>query len=208
MIKYAVFDWDGTIAETYAVILKAYRYVFKSLNLREPTDKEIKEAIGKLQNKDIFSYFFDASKIAEAKSLYYDYIEKYHLDNLKLVNGAVELLDFCVQNNIKPLLMTNKRSRYLDAELKKLGLEKYFVKVVAAGELAQDKPHQIACQALFEGKMPNKDEVIVIGDGKADVEVAKNIMDANKRLADKNLKNLEDKEIFCACQKYVEVTPG
>ena len=31
----------------------------------------------------------------------------------------------------------------------------------------------------------------------ADVEVAKNIMDANKRLADKNLKNLDEKEIFC-----------
>ena len=31
----------------------------------------------------------------------------------------------------------------------------------------------------------------------ADVEVAKNIMDANKRLADKNKKNLEDKGIFC-----------
>ena len=28
-------------------------------------------------------------------------------------------------------------------------------------------------------------------------EVAKNIMDANKRLADKNLKNLDDKNIFC-----------
>ena len=31
----------------------------------------------------------------------------------------------------------------------------------------------------------------------ADVEVAKNIMDANKRLADKNLKHLEEKGIFC-----------
>ena len=31
----------------------------------------------------------------------------------------------------------------------------------------------------------------------ADVEVAKNIMDANKKLADKNLKNLEDNGIFC-----------
>ena len=31
----------------------------------------------------------------------------------------------------------------------------------------------------------------------ADIEVAKNIMDANKRLADKNLKNLEEKKIFC-----------
>lgn len=31
----------------------------------------------------------------------------------------------------------------------------------------------------------------------ADVEVEKNIMDANKKLAEKNLKNLEDKNIFC-----------
>ena len=31
----------------------------------------------------------------------------------------------------------------------------------------------------------------------ADVEVAKNIMDANKRLADRNLKNLDEKGIFC-----------
>ena len=31
----------------------------------------------------------------------------------------------------------------------------------------------------------------------ADVEVQKNIMDANKRLADRNKKNLEDKNIFC-----------
>ncbi len=30
----------------------------------------------------------------------------------------------------------------------------------------------------------------------ADVEVQKNIMDANKRLADRNKKNLEDKNIF------------
>ena len=31
----------------------------------------------------------------------------------------------------------------------------------------------------------------------ADVEIEKNIMDANKKLADKNLKNLEDNGIFC-----------
>ena len=31
----------------------------------------------------------------------------------------------------------------------------------------------------------------------ADVEVARNIMDANKKLADRNKKNLEDKGIFC-----------
>ena len=31
----------------------------------------------------------------------------------------------------------------------------------------------------------------------ADIEVQKNIMDANRKLADRNKKNLEDKDIFC-----------
>lgn len=31
----------------------------------------------------------------------------------------------------------------------------------------------------------------------ADVEVQKNIMDANKRLANRNKENLEEKNIFC-----------
>ena len=31
----------------------------------------------------------------------------------------------------------------------------------------------------------------------ADVDVQKNIMDANKKLAEKNKKNLEEKGIFC-----------
>ena len=48
----------------------------------------------------------------------------------------------------------------------------------------------------------------------ADVEVAKNIMDANKRLADKNLKNLEEKgyiptiKAFCWMQGEGDSYPG
>ncbi len=173
MIKYAVFDWDGTIAETYPVIVSAYQYVFEKLNMQAPSEREIKEAIGRVQNKDMFLHFFDSSKISMAKKLYYEYIEKFHTQNLKPMKGAKELLDFCLANHIKPLLMTNKRTKYINEELKILGFERYFSKVVAAGEFEQDKPHRIACNALFDGQVPPASEIVVIGDGKADVEVAK-----------------------------------
>ncbi len=197
MIKYAVFDWDGTIAETYPVIVGAYRYVFEKLGMESPTESEIKDVIGCVQNKDIFSYFFKAEQIAEAKKLYYDYIEKFHTKNLRPMSGAKELLDFCVANHIKPLLMTNKRTKYIQEELKILGFERYFSKVVAAGELAQDKPHQLACNALFEGKIPPAREIVVIGDGKADVEVAKcfgasSIIYQNMVKGDYNISRLTD----------------
>jgi len=197
MIKYVVFDWDGTIAHTYPNIIRAYQYVFRNLGLEEPSAEQITEAIGRLQNKDIFSHFFDSALIDRAKKLYYEYIEKYHLENLKAVSGAKELLDFCVGRGIQPLLMTNKRTKYIYEELKTLGFEKYFSKVVAAGELSQDKPHRIACEALFEGKMPSKNELIVIGDGKADVEVAKcygaqSIIYQNRVQGDYNITHLTD----------------
>lgn len=38
-IKYVVFDWDGTLADTYPVISAAYDYTFDTLGLpRIPYD--------------------------------------------------------------------------------------------------------------------------------------------------------------------------
>ena len=108
MIKYMVFDWDGTLADTYPVINSAYAYTFKKMNLPVLSAKEIKEITSSKQNKDIFEYLFGA-RAAEAKEIYYDYIEKNHC-SLKAMPYAKELLDFCMFNNIRSLLMTNKKT--------------------------------------------------------------------------------------------------
>ncbi len=34
--KHIVFDWDGTLADTYTVICDAYAHVFNSLNIAHP----------------------------------------------------------------------------------------------------------------------------------------------------------------------------
>lgn len=173
MIKYAVFDWDGTLADTYPAIVGGYRHVFETLDLPVPSREEIEEKTAKAQNKNVLSCFFDETQIKRAKDLYYQYINAHHLDTLKAVQGAKEVLDFCVNNKIEPRLMTNKKRPYLEAELKHLGFETYFAKIVCAGEYEYDKPHRVACEALFDFALFKADEVVVIGDGAADVEVAK-----------------------------------
>ena len=171
MIKYAVFDWDGTLADTYPVINGAYAHVFKKMKQPVLSVDEIKQITSSKQNKDTFTYLF-GDQAAKAKEVYYEYIEKYHT-SLTAMPYAKELLDFCKSSHMTALLLTNKKTKYVMEELKVLEFDKYFSKIVAAGEYQEDKPHRIACEALFDGKLPPSNEIIVVGDGKADVEVAK-----------------------------------
>ena len=194
MIKYAVFDWDGTLADTYPVLYQAYTLTSDALNLPKRSLSEIKTITGKIPNRETFAYLYE-KKSDMAKTIFYDYIDRHHLDGLKPIDGAKEVLDFCLQNNITPLLITNKTEKYLKKELKFLGFQKYFKKIVCAGRYEQDKPGIKACLALFDGLIPPSDEIVVIGDGASDIAVAKvygakSIIYQNKAKGDYNIDTL------------------
>lgn len=171
MIKHAVFDWDGTLADTYPVLYAAYCAAARGLNVPEPLLDDIQKVTGTLQNKNVMQHLFGEKEV-EAKKYFYDYIENNHLEKLKTMKGAKDVLDFCRQNGIKSYLLTNKKKKYLDEELKHLGFDGYFEKIVTAGLYEHDKPHPVACEALFDGKIPPHNEIIVIGDGGSDAKAA------------------------------------
>lgn len=171
MIKYAVFDWDGTLADTYPVLYAAYCAAAHQIGMPEPSYEEIKTVTGTVQNKNVMQTLFK-DKADHASAFFYHYIENNHVQNLKLIDGAAELLDFCKANNIVPLLLTNKKQKYLSEELQHFNLQNYFKTIVSAGTYKEDKPHPIACKALFGGKFPPHNEIIVIGDGASDAKVA------------------------------------
>ena len=196
MIKYAVFDWDGTIADTYPVLYAAYCTAAHQLGLPEPSFDQVKAITGTVQNKEVMPRLF-GSKADEASALFYKYIQKNHLQGLKMVSGAGELLSFCLKNHIQMLLLTNKQQNYLTKELKFFKLENCFANIVSAGIYSQDKPHPIACKALFKGKIPPKDEIVVIGDGGSDIKAAavfgaKSIILGNRIKGDYNIQNLSE----------------
>lgn len=172
MIKYVVFDWDGTLADTYPVISAAYDYTFDKLGLPRIAYDEVKRLTSTLQNKDTLGFVFGDRK-EEAAKAYYEFITEHHAKKLRTMPGADELLNFCKQRKLPCFLITNKKRLYVLEEIEKLGFTDFFDKIVAAGECEQDKPHPIATHAVFDGKLPNADEILVIGDGVADYQTAR-----------------------------------
>ncbi len=169
--KYAVFDWDGTLADTYPVISAAYDYTFDKMGLLRIPYDEVKRITSTLQNKDTLGHIFKERR-DEAAGYFYEYIEKCHTERLTPMFGAEKLLEFCRGKGLECYLITNKKTRFIKEELEKLGFGKYFKKVVAAGEYAEDKPHPLACHAVFDNRLPPAGEIVVIGDGEADVKTA------------------------------------
>ena len=183
--KYVVFDWDGTLADTYPVISAAYDYAFEKTRLKKIPYDEIKRITATMQNKDIWGRLFGNMQ-EEAKNYYAEYIERYHIQNLSAMSGAKKLLDFCRNHGLESYLCTNKRTRFVKKELDYLNLQDYFKKIVAAGEYSEDKPSPIACREVFDNNLPAAKDIVVIGDGEADVKSAAALNGADCIIYDPN----------------------
>lgn len=171
-IKHVVFDWDGTLADTYPVISAAYDYVFKCLDIESIPYDEIKRVTSTLQNKDTMGFIFGERK-EEAKKAYYEYIGKHHATELQVMPNANKLLKACLDRGVKIYLITNKKRQYFIEESDKLGFTKFFTNIVAAGDFEEDKPHPIATKAVFAEERPSSNEILVVGDGFADYQTAR-----------------------------------
>ncbi len=179
-IKYVVFDWDGTLADTYPVISAAYDYTFDTLGLPRIPYDEVKRITSTLQNKDTLGCIFGERK-QEAADAYYSFIGNHHAAALEAMPGAHSVLEYCRKHNITSILITNKKTLYVAEEIEKLGFSEFFDKVIAAGEYAEDKPHPLATHAAFGGKLPPADEILVLGDGEADFQTAATYAHDNRK---------------------------
>lgn len=181
-IKHVVFDWDGTLADTYPVISAAYENVFKSMGLPPISYDEIKRITSTLQNKDTLGYLFGDRK-EEAKEFYYRYINEHHISKLEMMPNAEKLIHYCVDNDINCYLITNKKRNFFLEESDKVGFTPFFTNIVAAGDFQEDKPHPIATKAVFLHGKPSANEILVVGDGYADYKVARTYDDENGKKA-------------------------
>lgn len=198
-IKYIVFDWDGTLADTYPVISAAYDYTFDTLGLPRIPYDEIKDITSALQNKDTLSRVFGERK-TEAADAYYSFIGQHHAAKLQAMPDAQDLLEFCRLQGLKCFLITNKKYLYADEEIETLGFTEFFDKVIAAGDYPEDKPHPVATHAVFDNNLPPADEIMVIGDGEADVKTARTYDHDGKKafciIYDSKQKHLRSKPDF------------
>lgn len=169
-LKVVVFDWDGTLAQTYKPRIEAINKVLEEMNM--PKWEKVKSLGDKnISFRDNFHHIFGN----HANQAYHKYRNIY-LQNLKneinLYDGVIETLELLRQHDIKLGVMTNKDRKIFDIEMPLLLNKNYFDNIVCGHEAPNDKPSPDHALYTLKGLIEQEDitpqSVWVVGDSLLD----------------------------------------
>jgi len=180
-IKCAIFDLDGTIAQTNELIFDTFNYISKKYTGKTFTPQEIaNEFFGPPEEGGIKKllelYGNDKTKIEElvkvATQEFYSYYEANH-HKAKEYKGIRNLLSFLKNAGLKLAIFTGKGRITTSITLRKLDLEKFFDIVVTGDDVKQHKPSGEGIKKILEVLNLSPDEAILIGDATSDVKAGR-----------------------------------
>ncbi|MGD6808262.1 MAG: HAD family hydrolase [Candidatus Bathyarchaeia archaeon] len=176
MFEAVIFDWDGTLADTRAIIVSSFQQTLKEVNIdisneyverrmgigAAETFREILRAAGRPVDEAL------VKRLVENKSQ-----QQIHLkDQVQLFPGALELL-VTLQGKTRIGLASMNSKSVIDAIVKTKDLEKYFQTIVAAESVTHSKPNPeifLKCAKQL-GVLPSK--CVVVEDSLFGVKAAK-----------------------------------
>jgi HAD superfamily hydrolase (TIGR01509 family) len=143
MFEAAIFDWDGTLADTRHAIVVSFHKALREIGLDVSTEYvERRIGIGAsdtfrevLQSKGMPADDAVVKRLVERKSL----IQMELADDVKLFDGAKELLG-ALQGKLKTGLASMNNRNVVSHLLKTNDLEKYFQVVLTVERVAHSKP--------------------------------------------------------------------
>jgi len=166
-----IFDFDGTIADTYPVIMNAFNAFAIKYTGREWNIDEIVGLFGPPESDIIGNLVCDELR-EEAIEYYYCAYQDLHNGDI-LYEGMDELLAHLEDNGIGMAIFTGKGRRSTDITLKKLNLEKKFRPVVTGDDVNRGKPHPEGLLKVLDELKVAPDKTAMIGDHRSDILAGK-----------------------------------
>ena len=176
-IAAVVFDFDDTLADTWAARTEALRQAFAAAGITTPAAEAfLAAARGRPLNEALDG--FDGGR-GEELGLFAAYRRAYWLKGpglISLYDGVPELLEGLASGGLHLGLLTSKTREMMvegrragaGFEMAELGIDRYFPHVVGFEDVARHKPHPEGLERLLTalGSMPA--ETLVVGDSSND----------------------------------------
>jgi pyrophosphatase PpaX len=165
-----LFDFDGTVVDSGAMILASFRHATKTVLERDLTDTELLAAVGTPLREQMRS--FDAERADELVEVYRAHNEPLH-DELQPCDGILEVLRHLKDEGRRLGIVTAKRGATVELAFAVVPLREYFDVVVAAGDVERHKPDPDPLLLALERLGAEPEEAVYVGDSPFDVAAAK-----------------------------------
>jgi len=164
-----LFDWDNTLVDSIPSIGRAINITLTAMGQEPWPQKEMSQRIGR-SLREVFPDIFGA-KWQEAREIFYAAFERSHLEELKALPGAIEVLKNANSLGLVLGVVSNKVQKYLEREVEHLRWNQYFFRVVGAGHANRDKPAPEPVFSVLEGSgVDAGQDVWFVGDNLLDME--------------------------------------
>jgi phosphoglycolate phosphatase len=168
------FDWDGTLYDSTALIVRCIQLACRDLNLTVPSDADAAYVIG-LGLHDALRHAVPGLAPERYPELGLRYREHYwaHKDDLVLFPGTLAMLQALKERQHLLAVATGKNRRGLDDALAQAELHGVFDATRTADETA-GKPHPLMLQQLMAELGVSPERTLMIGDTTHDLQMARN----------------------------------
>lgn len=204
MIKLVIFDVDGTLVDSEVVFVKAAIKNMEVNGYNIPMSAIMgiigqNRVAGKKLIESTQDDSFDYDKyIKDYEKIRSEILEK---EPLKLKKGALNILNYCKEHDIKMAIATSTARDKQTKVLTELGIIDYFDYMVFGDEIKNSKPDPEIYLKVFEHYNIDKDEMIIYEDSKNGILSAHN---AGIRVVYiKDIVDVEE-EVTSLCYKQVK----
>lgn len=170
-----VFDWDGTLMDSEARIVKCLQLAAADAGLQEPVRQDAKQVIG-LGLEEALRRLFPETGQTQLDGLverYRHYFLGSGLAESELFEGAREVLTELAAGPLLLAVATGKSRRGLDRELEKSALGTCFQMTRCADETFS-KPHPQMLLEIMDALGMAPERTLMVGDTEFDVQMAAN----------------------------------
>jgi pyrophosphatase PpaX len=172
-VRYPIvlFDLDGTLIDSGAMILSSFRHATRTVLEREIPDEELAALVGGMNIREQMQALAP-DRVEELVRVYRAHNEPLHAD-LQAFPGVEDLLGELSSQGRRLGIVTAKRRRTVDLAFAVLPIERFFDVVVTSGDTERHKPHPDPVLLALERLNANGARAAFVGDSPFDVGAGK-----------------------------------
>lgn len=170
-IEVVLFDLDGTLVDTAALILASFRYATQKVLGYSPPDEQLTDMVG--IPLDYQMRVISPKHADELVRVYREHNSIVHDELIKYFPGTREALDTLQAEGMRMAVVTSKRREVAARGLSRFNLSDYFELVIGSNDTDKHKPDPEPLLLAAERMSVSADQTIYLGDSPYDMEAAR-----------------------------------